>query len=116
MEIKSGPLGADIRFWTARAWGAALIGKFLWMEMFPAHPYVITSGIEGDHMDGSKHFVGDAGDIRTQEPGGNGWKLTSAERSAFRQEFDRRTGDEYQVTISKAGNIHFECDPTKRTR
>lgn len=111
MEIKSGPLGADVRYWQPAIWGAMTIARFLWAEMFKAYPFVITSGAEGKHRSGSRHYDGRAGDIRTKDPSGS-WGLTGERRLEYRKELDRRLGDEFDVTISEPfWNVHIELDP-----
>ena len=111
MEIKSGPSGADVRYLEPAVWGALTIARFLWGEMFKAYPFVITSGGEGKHRTGSRHYDGRAADVRTMDPT-NEWELLDANRLVFRAELSRRLGDEYDVSISeKYKNVHIELDP-----
>lgn len=116
MQVKGGASGADVRYWHPALWGAMTIAAFLWQEMFSAHPFVITSGSEGKHKTGSKHYIGQAGDVRTKDPSG-AWVLTENQRLGFRKELNRRLGDEFDVTISLPhNNIHIELDPKGQVR
>lgn len=116
MQIKSGPSGADVRYWQACIWGAMYIAHELWKGMFPDIPFVITSGCEGKHMDGSMHYRGLAGDHRTVDPGA-AWALTDAQRNEYVGELRINLGDEYDVSVSpKYKNVHIELDPKKPLR
>lgn len=66
------------------------------------HPVLtITSTRNGDHMDGSLHYSGDAADIRI-----HGWSSPTAFHAAIRRRLDKR----YDVVL-ETDHIHVEFDP-----
>ena len=67
------------------------------------HELVLTEGTGGKHMNGSKHYIGDAVDIRTNY-------LTDDElRDIVDQIRDRLTVD-FDVVV-EATHLHLEFDP-----
>ena len=62
---------------------------------------VITSGIEGKHSRASKHYGGDAIDIRTRN---------LEDPSGFADALKRALGDDFDV-ILESNHIHVEYDP-----
>ena len=115
MRIKRGKHGADVRYWHQAIWGAMYIAHELWKERFK-FPFVITSGVEGKHKAGSRHYLGLAGDHRTKDPGG-AWKLGDQPRDDYVAELRVRLGDEYDVTVSEPYfNVHIELDPKEGLR
>ena len=93
-----------------------MIAWALWQERFPTFQMVITSGGEGKHQDGSRHYLSMAFDIRTVDPTG-GWKIEDDARVAYLHELKNRLGDEFDVTVSpKHKNIHVELDPKENLR
>jgi hypothetical protein len=64
----------------------------------------ITSGTDGKHMTGSKHYTGEALDVRKSN-------LTKAERAAFLAAVKQRLGKGYDV-IDEPSHFHIEYDPT----
>ena len=64
---------------------------------------VITCGIDGKHMAGSKHYVGLAFDMRTSE-------LTPTEVAVVRNEIKSALGDDYDIVI-EGNHLHVEVDP-----
>ena len=64
---------------------------------------VITSGTDGTHMVGSKHYTGEALDFRTQGVESNTLNL-------WRERVATRLGPDYQV-ITEGDHIHIEFDP-----
>lgn len=69
-------------------------------------PYdiTITSGTDGQHMVGSKHYLGAALDIRTSN------FPAKKDIEFFIQRLQTRLGKDYQV-ILEADHIHAEHDP-----
>lgn len=63
----------------------------------------ITSGIDGKHMIGSKHFVGHALDFRTRGIGG-------LELETISTRLKERLGRDYDVIIEDT-HLHVEFDP-----
>jgi hypothetical protein len=65
---------------------------------------VITSAADGTHMDGSKHYSGEALDLRI-------WHLPDPAAAA--EELQRRLGDDYDVVYgpNHSTHIHVEYDP-----
>lgn len=67
-------------------------------------PVVITSGTDGPHMEGSKHYTGEALDVRTR----NFASVRQLEQ--FLAVVTRKLGDDYQV-IRESDHLHVEYDP-----
>ena len=66
---------------------------------------VITSGTDGTHMVGSKHYTGEALDFRTQG-------VESTTLNLWVERVKERLGPDYQVIIeSTPPHIHIEFDP-----
>ena len=68
---------------------------------------VITSGSDGTHMVGSKHYEGDALDYRLRN-------CTPRARPAIRTAVANRLSDCYDVVLSGTGSapvLHVEYDP-----
>lgn len=63
----------------------------------------ITSGEDGQHMEGSKHYSDNALDFRT-----NDMTITQVEQWA--DEMRKRLGLEYQVIVER-DHLHVEWDP-----
>ena len=74
----------------------------------PVDLVVITAGKDGKHTVGSKHYDGDALDIRTKNFPSRASKL------AFAEALRRELGAEYQVIFEAAGtpneHLHAEWD------
>lgn len=66
-------------------------------------PIIITSGTDGKHMTGSKHYTGEAVDIRSRN-------MTPLQRDYFVKALQERLGLDYQVIVEK-DHIHCEYDP-----
>lgn len=73
---------------------AANVGEDLTQDI------TITSGTDGHHMVGSKHYTGEALDIR----------LLGDSTQEFRRRLGQRLGQDYQV-ILETDHIHVEYDP-----
>ena len=69
----------------------------------------VTSGNDGTHMKGSKHYTNDALDIRTHH-------LDVDTRRALITDIQHRLGNDYQLVLEDAGkpneHLHIEYDPT----
>ncbi len=63
----------------------------------------ITSGVDGKHMFGSKHFIGHALDIRTRGIGG-------LELETITKKLRERLGIDYDVILEET-HLHVEFDP-----
>lgn len=63
----------------------------------------ITSGTDGRHSTGSKHYIGAAIDLRTMN-------LTNDQIQFAASELKERLGVEYDV-VAEADHIHVEHDP-----
>jgi hypothetical protein len=65
----------------------------------------ITSGTDGHHMIGSKHYIGHAVDIRSRT-------LARAQKEVILHELKKRLGDGYDVVDEfNPPHIHIEYDP-----
>jgi hypothetical protein len=67
-------------------------------ELFglPDEGLVITSGSDGQHMAGSKHYTGEAFDLRTKT-------LNATMRSTLMRELRRELGPQFTVLLEDAG-------------
>lgn len=63
---------------------------------------VITSGTDGKHMIGSKHYNGEALDLRISN-------LTITQRDLVRTKLKQRLGVNYDIVLEK-DHIHIEYD------
>ena len=68
--------------------------------------FVITSGVEGRHKSGSKHYDGLAIDMRSREFNGGSM---GAECAVFCEELRRDLGLDYDV-VQEGNHIHIEYD------
>lgn len=66
---------------------------------------VITSGTDGKHMKGSKHYTGEALDVRTSN-------IPKGEVGLVLNRLQTRLGSDYQVLL-EADHIHVEFDPKR---
>lgn len=64
---------------------------------------VITSGTDGTHMKTSKHYLGDALDVRTSN-------LTNEQIQMVKLNLMGKLGSDYDV-IRESDHIHVEYDP-----
>ena len=65
-------------------------------------PFVITSGSEGVHMQGSKHYIGEAFDLRTFE-------LTPAELDDLVNDLNVLLSNNYDI-VRESDHVHIEWD------
>lgn len=63
----------------------------------------ITAGLDGKHMEGSKHYLGNAIDIRK-------WLYTADEITALLDNLRHELGTSYDIVEEKT-HIHIEFDP-----
>ena len=83
-----------------------LIAIMVAQEVFRAYDYafIITSVTDGEHGYNSKHYDGDAVDIRTRH-------IKSPEDlSAIVKDIANRLGEEYDVILHST-HLHIEYDP-----
>ena len=68
---------------------------------------VITSGNDSTHMEGSKHYTGEALDVRTKH-------LPATLKTALAEMVRQRLGPKYQVILESVGtpneHLHVEFD------
>lgn len=76
---------------------AANVGQALGLDV------TITSGTDGQHMKGSKHYTGEALDIR----------LLGEQTADFQRSLAARLGPTYQL-ILESDHLHVEFDPQER--
>jgi Hedgehog amino-terminal signalling domain len=65
----------------------------------------ITSGNDGEHMDGSLHYEGFAVDLRTRD-------LLPVNKGIVVERLKTRLGSEFDV-VMEADHLHLEYDPRK---
>ena len=75
-------------------------------DVYEYHGYdtILTSGRDGSHMQGSKHYEGNAGDYRTRHISDEGTKVMIVE------EIREAMTDDYDI-IHHPTHIHVEYDP-----
>lgn len=64
---------------------------------------VVTSGTDGKHMQRSKHYSGEALDLRTSN-------LTKEQIQGLMQELKKRLGTNYDIVL-ESSHLHVEFDP-----
>lgn len=64
----------------------------------PAEGVVITSGSDGTHMTGSKHYTGEAIDVRSKT-------FTKAARAAFLTSLRAELGPQFTVLLEHEGEV-----------
>lgn len=70
----------------------------------------VTSVCDGKHMDGSKHYEGNAFDLRTWEFREPGVQLPMVEKEMIAASLSYALGADYDV-IAESTHIHVEYDP-----
>ena len=65
--------------------------------------FTITSALDGNHMEGSKHYEGQAVDIRI-------WDIPPGLRAEAAEAINRALGPQYDVVLER-DHIHLEFDP-----
>ena len=70
----------------------------------------VTSVSDGTHKDGSKHYSGNAFDMRTWEFQQPGVQLPIAEKNMIATSLRWALGDGYDVVVERT-HIHIEWDP-----
>jgi hypothetical protein len=96
--------GADLRGLSPEILDAA----FLTARVFGAFgcPFVVTSGLDGEHMTGSKHYSGNAVDIRLPTWYGR----SEATNDTVLAEIRLAVGKDYDVVYER-DHYHVEYDP-----
>lgn len=91
-----------VKLHPATVWAVAIPVIFEVFRGFEVTP-VITSGIDGHHMPGSLHYVGQAFDFRTRHvPAGDQAALVAHLKDALGEEFD---------VVLESSHVHIEWDP-----
>ena len=73
------------------------------MERMGVSVLVVTSLRDGEHMAGSKHYDGDAFDLRI-------WALNKLQAADYTAQLSVDLGDDYDVILHET-HIHVEYDP-----
>ncbi|MEL6364311.1 MAG: hypothetical protein AAFR11_05675 [Pseudomonadota bacterium] len=73
-------------------------------------PLIITSANDSEHMEGSKHYEGEAWDLRTWRPGSPGVQIEPQRRRRLAKRIADRLGPDWDV-LAKSTHIHVEWDP-----
>ena len=92
---------------------ALQITESLWKENWPNVPVTVTCGTDGKHGQGSRHYFGNAVDIRTRDLPHNEDEETGNNSEAAkhaRQLLGQRLGNEFDVVL-ESDHIHIEWDP-----
>ena len=99
--------GVKLNGLSVQALLAVQVANSLWHHQWPDLDLVITSGTDSKHGRASKHYIGNAIDLRTHTlPGGSmGEAATRA-----RQWLADALGSEYDVVL-ESDHIHIEWDP-----
>lgn len=82
---------------------AMVVANDVLQELGIPHGATITSAIDGKHSRGSKHYSGNAFDVRTFE-------LSDADREKARSMMADRMGEDFDVVL-ESDHIHVEFDP-----
>ncbi len=87
-----------------------VLGIFIINSVFTryAKDCILTSVTDGRHREGSKHYSGEAVDIRTKH-------LTNEEKTEITSEIARALGKDFDVILEGIGtdnnHLHIEWDP-----
>lgn len=104
LELPPGVLtkpGVILRGLDRRMWPAIRTAAAVWLAHGRA--LVITSGLDGTHRKGSRHYVGLALDVRSRDMG-------AGERSLIARELRENLGDGFRVLVER-DHIHLEHAP-----
>lgn len=71
---------------------------------------VVTSGLDGKHKTGSKHYSGEAFDFRINHYLKDG-KIDTEMVNLIVFELRKELGKDYDVVLHKGSHIHIEFDP-----
>ena len=93
--------GVDVNGLTPEALIILLVAENLWKKY--GEELVVTAGLDGKHMEGSKHYEGNAVDLRTRY-------FNVATQKVVTKELRKRLGKQYDVVMHKT-HIHAEYDP-----
>ena len=98
MKVKA---GVDLTNMSPKAIQVVALAAPLWTAL--GEEIVVTSGREGNHMKGSKHYLGEAIDFRTRY-------FPDSVKRALAVCLQHRLGDAYDVVVEST-HIHVEYDP-----
>ena len=80
-----------------------LVAERAYGEMGRGKGGTVTSLMDGKHMEGSKHYDGEAVDLRT-------FFFSNAEKRIFKKKVQVGLGDDYDVILHST-HLHVEYDP-----
>jgi len=72
---------------------------------------VVTSCSDGKHMENSKHYTGEAFDIRCWTTPISGVQVNNGTKAMYVHEIGLLLGDDWDV-VAETTHIHIEYDPT----
>ena len=93
--------GVDVQGLKVEALIILVVAESLWKKY--GEELVWTAGLDGKHMEGSKHYTGEAVDLRTRY-------FNVATQRVVTKELRKRLGSQYDVVMHKT-HIHAEFDP-----
>jgi hypothetical protein len=102
--------GADVRFLSATLWAALPRIEAIFEQDSPKeYQFVITSGTDGKHVDGSKHYTGNAVDVRIwyQAATGDQVYLSADVQQKIKADLDRALGSTWYTQI-EPDHIHIQ--------
>lgn len=104
MQVKPG-----VRFDKFHPSGVAVIvaAEVVWRRLWLGEP-TITSGTDGEHMNGSLHYEGRAWDLRSRSNGGT-WHPPGVRAEVVRL-LREQLGPDFDV-IDEGNHYHVEHDP-----
>jgi hypothetical protein len=98
--------GVDIRgIGTEVSFGLRILEAVLWKH---GADCMITTCRDGQHMEGSKHYIGDAVDVRLASR----WVTTSNVDIVVLNEARVNLGDQFDLVLEE-NHFHLEFDPKK---
>ena len=111
MQIKDGVrLGDDTKCITTECLEGMLKASQVYAELgIRGVRATITSVMDGRHMPTSKHYEGNAFDLRTWNADSSG-QMPQGEKEYVAQELRKMLGSDYDVVVEKT-HIHVEYDP-----
>lgn len=81
-----------------------------YLSYYRASGLIVTAGSDGKHKEGSKHYTGEAFDMRTWTTPTSGIQLNKGNKEKIAYDLRQILGSDFDVIV-EATHIHIELDP-----